>query len=385
MDANRVPQLDGLRGTAIALVILFHYGPLFKAGHILDAIALRGWVGVDLFFVMSGFLIGGIVIANKNADNLFSVFYARRVLRIFPLYYMVLAAVWTAIWMGLVQHLESDNVFIYLAYSQNIFVAFSHDYGMLPLQPTWSLAVEEHFYLVLPLLVFILPRRFLIYPLIAGVIIATACRVAAYLVPFEYPRDFAYFFTICRIDELFYGVLLAAIVRDERVRRKITKNRIWFYALAVALGAAFLILSHFDAQFSEWALNADNDSGSGRVLTSTIGLTLLGPMFLCVVILSVLHEGSWLSILMKFGPLRWIGVRTYAVYLFHMPALFLVYHLSRHFGHAGMTIPIFALALTLVSASLSWALIEAPLMKVGHRYKYSRRPDAALVAEPAQA
>src|SRR5258708_38376677 len=94
----RVGQLDGLRGVAVGLVVLFHYGSAITGSRLLLPIISRGWVGVDLFFVMSGFLIGGIVVANRDAVNFYSVFYLRRFLRIFPLYYFLLTVVALSFW-----------------------------------------------------------------------------------------------------------------------------------------------------------------------------------------------------------------------------------------------------------------------------------------------
>ena len=115
-----------------------------------------------------------------------------------------------------------------------------------------------------------------------------------------------------------------------------------------------------------------------------MGLSLLGPLFVCVVALSILHERGPISFITKTRTLQWIGIRTYAIYLLHMPALgglkalFDLTELNSH----GLLRPL-ALALTLVSAAVSWSFFEAPLIKFGHRMKYGKGGKAiVLTVEP---
>jgi peptidoglycan/LPS O-acetylase OafA/YrhL len=290
------------------------------------------------------------------------VFYLRRFLRIFPLYYFLLAVVAISVWLGWMPHPDHDKLILYAAYLQNIAVALTHDYGLTWLQVTWSLAVEEHFYLMLPILVVLISPKFLNHVLVAGVLIAITSRIMGYVVPVHYPRDFARFFTICRIDDLFYGVLLAVAVRNERLATLIQGHKYFFYWSAGFLTAGFLAASHFDYRFPN------------ELLLSTVGLSLLGPLFLCVVVLAVLHEGSWVSLVTGNRFLGWVGKRTYAIYLFHIPAISFLEATFRHYGflHFGIVLAISALTLTLSTATLSWWLIEAPLMELGHKHKYGR-------------
>jgi peptidoglycan/LPS O-acetylase OafA/YrhL len=359
--STRVAQLDGLRGLAIGLVLLFHYGVAFAGNRILGPIISEGWIGVDLFFVMSGFLIGGIVIAKRDAANFYSVFYLRRILRIFPLYYMLLLVVAVAAAWGWMPR-SRIPLGLYAAYLQNIATALTHDYGLAWLQVTWSLAVEEQFYLLLPILVAVMPRKFLGHVLLLGVFIAILCRISGYLIPVEYPRDFARFFTLCRIDDLFYGVLLALAVRNEAVAAIIRKHRTLFTLGMLFLLFGFLAVSAFDSQ------------GGNEMLTCTIGLTLLGPLFLCVVVLAVMHEGSLVSSLAKGRILGWIGRRAYAIYLFHMPVIVSLEAIYRRyqFLHFGAALVLPALMMTFSLAAASWHFLESPLINIGHRRSYGR-------------
>lgn len=362
---GRIAQLDGLRGLAIGLVLLFHYG---ATSGWLWPVASQGWIGVDLFFVMSGFLIGGIVIDNRQAANFYSVFYARRFLRIFPIYYLLLAAVAGLAWRGFLAWPEHHRLLYNVFHLQNIVVALTHDYGPLWLQVTWSLAVEEHFYLLLPVLVLSVTPRALPYVLIGGILLAILCRILAYAIPVDYPRDFARFFTLCRIDALFYGVLLAAAVRMDGMRERIDRHRTLVTVAALALAAGFAAVCHYDARFSD------------ELLLSTVGLTLLGPLFLALVVMAVLYKDSAMAWVTKTRALGWLGRRAYGIYLFHIPALDVTRRAFLHFGfrHFGIALSLAALLVTLAAAALSWAAIEKPLIERGHRnkYRFGKRAEA---------
>jgi peptidoglycan/LPS O-acetylase OafA/YrhL len=354
---ERVPQLDGLRGIAVSLVVLFHYGSQFEKTPILGIVISNGWIGVDLFFVMSGYLIGGIVLADKDASNLYSVFYLRRLLRIFPLYYFLFLAVVVLVgarWLPAPTHSLAWSA----VYLQNMVVAFTHDYGLVWLQPTWSLAVEEHFYLILPLLIVLTPSRWLGPILIAGLIVPTLVRVTGYMLPVEFPRDFARFFTFCRLDDLFYGVFLASLLQREIVNSELLRTKaVYFRVTAAALLIGLTFVSLCDDKVSE-------------LLVPTIGLALLGPLFLCILILALTADG-WISQITKLRALRWVGIRTYAIYLIHMPALegLESYLNSENISVHGLIRPT-ALIITLALASLSWWSLESGLIKFGHRFKY---------------
>src|SRR5580658_7786517 len=178
---RRIPQLDGLRGVAIAMVLAYHYadsvindGPRFMKP-LLRATCL-GWSGVDLFFVLSGFLIGGILLDARESSNYFRVFYRRRAFRILPLYFAFLALVFLPV------HFQSDIpwracIFFY----QNFWMALHNRLGEYTLNPTWSLAVEEQFYLTLPVLIYFVRPRRLIWIVCGGIIFAPLMRLAIFI------------------------------------------------------------------------------------------------------------------------------------------------------------------------------------------------------------
>lgn len=354
---DRVPQLDGVRGIAVSLVVLYHYGSyysneaaLFPA---LRWIAHRGWVGVDLFFVLSGFLIGGIAIANREADNSFSTFYFRRFLRIFPLYYFLLIA--SAIYMWVQPLPKHISLVPYFLYFTNNILALTGEPGPSWLKPAWTLAVEEQFYLLLPAIVALVPPRLLKYVFMAGILVAISLRAAAYLIPLERPFVFSWFLTPCRSEGLCYGVLLALLIRNG----------------AGAISRRALILTCYAVLFA--SLLGFVVAYRSVDLLVTAGLAMLGPGFFAVVALSILHERGPLALITGTGLLRWIGVRTYAIYLFHVP-VFLIIRQLLHMAGVSLfgSAQVLALGVTLLVASVSWRLIEAPLIGVGHRMKYGR-------------
>jgi peptidoglycan/LPS O-acetylase OafA/YrhL len=168
---GHIPALDGIRGIAIIAVMVFHFflfgglSPQNKIDGIFYAVAKMGWAGVDLFFVLSGFLITGILHDSRGNDGFFRIFYARRFFRIFPLYYGALVlflvvlplsgAAWKALETG------PKEQFWLWAYVTNIRIALDNDWGRVPkaLIHFWSLAVEEQFYLAWPFLVYFASRR----------------------------------------------------------------------------------------------------------------------------------------------------------------------------------------------------------------------------------
>jgi len=214
----RIPVLDGVRGLAIVMVMCWHYVrmPLFEnTNPLLSGVGqLLGisWSGVDLFFVLSGFLLGGILIDNRESSNYYKAFYVRRACRIFPLYYAwILVVVCAGAFLGHGKlaslFTNSQPVWPVLTYTQNIAQVFFHYGGGVVFAVTWSLAIEEQFYLLLPLLIRKVAPRKLPLLLVLLVLSGTVFRL---LMWYFGPRQgwAGYVLLPCRWDSLFLEPVL---------------------------------------------------------------------------------------------------------------------------------------------------------------------------------
>ncbi|MEJ2392759.1 MAG: acyltransferase [Gammaproteobacteria bacterium] len=311
---SHMPQLDGVRGIAILWVIL-HNAALDNVGpsqsplmSVIDLLGQMGWVGVQLFFVLSGFLITGILLDGRGATNQFRHFYARRTLRIFPLYYGFLCLAFVILpWSGLVHwsQQEYDITVFYWSYLANWAQPFSQ-HNVFP--HLWSLAIEEQYYLLWPLLVVFLRKRSLVYVCLG--LIVTAILGRAYLV-FNFEPSFSsramYTFTFARWDALAIGSLLAVLVRSEAALPYIKR---YFSRSFVILGGLLLleiaVLRNFEPSHIPGIFNQ----------------TSIALWFALLVLLSIV---PWQNRLDRLRPLfssrllRTVGKYSYAMYLFHFP------------------------------------------------------------------
>lgn len=374
--ANRIPELDGLRGLAIAMVLLWHYfvfctvahrgTPLFYA---LSLIRLT-WTGVDLFFVLSGFLIGGILLDARESTNYFKVFYLRRVFRIVPIYFIVMLVLPYLTLLGdLSHHGNFDWFYIapsapwysYWTFTQNFWMAHAGDMGGFGLWATWSLAVEEQFYLTLPVLLRVLSPRRLIRYILLGICAAPILRICLH---FLWPANKTCAFVLmpCRADALLLGVLAAVLVRDVRCRERIeTSKRLLPACLAVLLaGMVFLNLNspHFDSP-----------------LMLTVGYTWMACFYTVFLLFTLTRPDSLVSRALRARWLGSLGLIAYGTYLLHQPIqwLFFAYFWGSApnlFNGKTLITTLSALATSLLFAGLSWRFIEAPLIRVGRRSNY---------------
>jgi peptidoglycan/LPS O-acetylase OafA/YrhL len=362
-DMRRVAQLDGVRGVAIILVLVWHYlscsivvEPDTWASYALIPFRLS-WSGVDLFFVLSGFLIVGILCDHRHSSNFFKAFYFRRICRIFPLYYLLILLF---LLLGATQasfpskEWLLDNplpLWSYATFTQNIFMGLRGDFGANFLGITWSLAIEEQFYLFIPLLVYLLPKRRLFLVLAIGVLMAPILRSVS-------PAHFSLVNTLWRSDSLLTGGCLAILVRWHPFAEGARSHR----------GYLWVLLCVFLAVAGVWLLNNPQLGGF-------IHFWLGGLYGLFVLIAFVSPDGS-VTRYLNHRTLVWCGQRSYGIYMYHQAVNGLVQGLLlRHPSPEIRTwtdalVTVLALCATLSLAYISYRFIENPILQYGHRMKY---------------
>lgn len=311
---RRIPELDGIRGIAIGMVLLHHYFLNPIKAHpdtlwsYLQAAGRLTWSGVDLFFVLSGFLIGGILLDARGSSNYFSVFYKRRLFRIVPAYAVVLAAVFALFQLGHWRFDFMNNGPLpwapYLFFLQNFWITAKLSFGIWSLGLTWSLAVEEQFYLTLPLLVrFLRPNR-LLAVIAAGIVVAPVLRIFVHVFWQARYRYGSYVLMPCRADALLMGVLGAFALRDRHCRSFIEKKSRSLQYVLLPLAVGFIVLTIF----SEW------HSG---IIIYTAGLTWLAAFYLFVLLNALINRQSWIGRYLRWRWLGWLGSIAYSTYLSH--------------------------------------------------------------------
>jgi len=362
----RFATLDGLRGLAILGVMCLHFvPPRSSGGGLFKALwfgSNAGGTGVDLFFVLSGFLITGILYDAKKAANYFRAFYMRRVLRIFPLYYAILIGVFLV--AGHIVPLSSVGLeepqkhqFWLWLYGTNIAENRGISFGCF--DHFWSLAIEEQFYLVWPLAVLLLGRRSLIWLLIACCVATVGARVVAIhhdLLGLLSPRG---------IEALAAGSLVALLSRGPggATRFLSVSARV---ALAVIPIAGVLYLLR---------------SGHGDSWMQVLKPLFLAWMYATLVALAVLSApASLLGTALTWRPLRQMGKLSYAMYALHMPAGML---LERRFPQlrqlatplhsvlaGAIAKMLIEIAVSLALAWLSWHLFEKHFLRLKRLFEY---------------
>lgn len=368
-----IPALDGLRGVAVLIVMLYHFTifggmePISWTGHVWQALAGVGWTGVDLFFVLSGFLITGILYDTKGSDGYFRIFYIRRTLRIFPLYYGTLALFYIVL-PGLApgiapaQGAGDEQLWNWL-YLSNLQIATQGWGGTSAhLAHFWSLSVEEQFYLFWPFIVLLLSRRGLMRLCGAIVVLSLLLRTAFHITGYELA---AYVLTPARMDALAIGAWIALAFRDQRDRARMVSRARSTAALAT-LALVLMFAWRGTAKYHD-------------AVIGTLGFTTLALLYGSLLVLACVEPR--LAKVFEVKPLRFFGRYSYALYVFHQPivlevvaagvsvAAFPVILGSR--VPAQLTFAALGIAASTGLALLSWSLLESPFLRLKKRFNYS--------------
>lgn len=363
----RDAALDGLRGVAISLVLWRHLlAAYLPAGHDswlgwLKAATNLSWCGVDLFFVLSGYFIGGILMDQRDAPRLARTFYLRRAVRILPLYYVTLGATFLVIALRALGAYHEFAPWVYATFLTNFALAGTQTWDWLPLSVLWSLAVEEQFYLLAPWIVRAISASNLPWMLFALAVGAEAGRMII-LLAFPDGHFAAHVLTPFRMDGLALGALVAWSVRQPTAKpfyARLARN--WERVLATgAIALATLSLLR---------------PADGSPMLCLAGYGTLAVVFSMTLAVVVGVRPSALNAPLCARPLVHLGRHSYFVYLWHsligggVIAMLGGPHFSLN-SLPALGAVVLAVAATWGAAVLSWRFFEGPLVELGHRQAY---------------
>jgi peptidoglycan/LPS O-acetylase OafA/YrhL len=386
--ANRTPELDGVRGLAFLLVLLVHARPpadgAFNSAF--NRYAFWGVTGVDLFFILSGFLITAILLRTKGQSGYYGRFYGRRALRILPLYYTVLIIVLGVLpLVGVSDRSESvyQNQAWLWTFTTNFPLCYETATGFstkhFTLVHLWSLAIEEQFYLVWPVVVALLSRRWLVGFCVALLAGAAAARVAAPVVTGCAAAP--YFFSLCRFDALAAGALLAVA----QLPGGAPGSGRWRTPVRLALGVISVVALAWLVVIRPTASGGTNYFWSATHPVAPFAIIGGG----CYLVLTAIHARPWSPVrtVLRLWPLRLLGQYSYAMYVFHVPVACLLAPkysvLAARLGFGPRTWFIYLAAITAITlllAVISWWVIEGPCLRLKDRLFAPHPPGAPAPA-----
>ena len=387
---RRIPELDGIRGAAILAVIVWHFvhlhthptpGTWWAKANMLFRVT---WTGVDLFFALSGFLIGGILLSQRESPDYFRAFYLRRMCRIFPLYFAFLA-VCAAFALPAVRDALPSLAWIFepvlslgwfATFTQNVAMAWHHRFANVALNVTWSLAIEEQFYLLLPLLIRVIPTRHLPKLLFGLIAAGIGFRLLLLALPEASPHHSAYVLLPSRWDPLFLGVLGAWAMRQPAWAARLRRAGRWLWPLFLTLGLGLLLAAV---------------TARGVIMSPDMtlwGYSFLGLFYASGMMLIVGGHAPRAAAVLRHPILVRIGIISYAIYLLHETVngafhSLLLHARPRFDTPVEMAVTTLAFLTTLALAEASWRWFEKPFVEWSHRRFRYRRPEAVPVEATA--
>lgn len=385
LTQTHFPVLDGLRGLAILLVMFYHFSLPHtrfhghEAGWLLQ-LAQAGWLGVDLFFVLSGFLITGILAQTRAHPHYFRNFLGRRFLRIWPLYYLsllLLLVVMPLILPSTPTQLQSmqEKQWWFWLYGANWLFALEKGFSQTSGGYFWSLAVEEQFYVVWPLVVYLLGDRGLLRVSLGLLAVSLLSRVV--LVKMGVSAGTLYVMTFTHLDGLAVGSCLAVCMRSPALVLRLTQ---WMPILALVAVGGLLGVRIADGNAFFWSRQM-----------ATFGYTFAAVLFGALVFWVLVGRNTYgISHLLVTPFMRQCGKYSYALYLVHVPLAAVLFPLVRRaleglessIGYDG----VFFFCMTAsfvaswITAILSWRLFEAPVLSLKRYFSYGAAGDSQVTA-----
>jgi peptidoglycan/LPS O-acetylase OafA/YrhL len=371
---GHLPVLDGVRGLAILMVLLLHFvgnmQPTNAIERVIVGVTNYGSYGVELFFILSGFLITGILYDARNEPHYFRNFYMRRVLRIFPLYYGVLALVFVVaplipLLRGPTLDFLVDHQWWAWLYGVNVYVAIQGDWSFSYLEHLWSLCIEEHFYLFWPVAVFLMARRprLLIGMSLAIAFTAMAARLTGSMMGLSWWTT--YVLTPFRLDGLALGAFLAVMARQPGGLERLVRALPWVAMAAAALLALTFVWTRLVSRESmEFVLPV-----RASVIQVLLGCLLISAL--------VAAERSSISRFFRARWLMFLGTYSYGLYVYHHFISYYLtvnqteFELARWLGSHGAAVTLQAtlgVALSLIIACVSYEYFEKRFLRLKRLY-----------------
>jgi peptidoglycan/LPS O-acetylase OafA/YrhL len=359
-------RIDALRGCAILAVVQYHYGSCFGLYSWLGPPAIiqkllgYGWAGVDLFFVLSAYLLTRNLLGRRGEPDVVQTFYRRRILRILPLYLVLLAA--AAVLREIFQPEAGGRgawlfgglapLWVYGAFLQNYWFGLYQEIDGFFLNSTWSLAVEEHFYLILPLLILRLRDRRIVFLSLAFIILAPVLRME---ISTHFGGIASNAWSICRLDSFAWGILIALGSRLDATTQSRLKAA---WVIASVIGIIWLAYR---------SVTTGVVSPSDPLMLSVIATVAARAVFATAAPADRLAAPN-----LAVSAIAWAGSRCYSIYLLHMPVIgltALALGNETPLVNSAETATTVGLAflVMLLLAELSYRYIERPFIAYGER------------------
>jgi peptidoglycan/LPS O-acetylase OafA/YrhL len=382
----RYPGLDGIRGVAILFVLTMHFGfypsvysqpPYSIVTGWMARVFAGGWIGVDLFFVLSGFLITSILLASKGEPRYFQNFYGRRAVRILPLYYTALVvglfvapAVFGERWDHFLGDAWPKQVWLW-TYSLNIAVSLRVMLDPGVFGPLWSLAIEEQYYLFWPFIVKFTSRRMLGGICAIFIVGSLVVRLAWLAAGFGWQG--AYHFTLARLDPIAVGAAIALLMQNAAWRRRLERSAL----PGLTLGAVALAV-----MYARYPLFLPTEA-----IIVTFGHSIIALTFGCLVVIALRDPApQWL----RAPWLAKLGTYSYGIYVWHyfvrqiMAVDYARYPAATPGGRAAVAVGFLIVGVVISTACgwISYIVLERPFLKLKRLFRYEPSSGRRAFAEP---